>query len=138
MSDFKNNTTFVGDDEVQIVELIKQPIDLYKVLKFQGLVGSGGQAKAVIAGGLVILNDVVETQKRKKIVSGDIIEFDGSLYRMHCDELLEPTKLDAIAKDANKDGVAGSAKPVRKSTVTGKRNKPAPKKAGRKAIGIKS
>ena len=138
MSDFKNNTTSVGDDEVQIVKLIKQPIDPYKILKFEGLVGSGGQAKAVIAGGLVILNDVVETQKRKKIVSGDIIEFDGSLYRMHCDELLGSTKLSAIAEDENKDGVAGTAKAVRKSTVTVKRKKPAPKKAGRKAIGIKS
>ena len=57
---------------------------------------------------------------------------------MHCDELLGSTKLSAIAEDENKDGVAGTAKAVRKSTVTVKRKKPAPKKAGRKAIGIKS
>ncbi len=36
---------------------------------------SGGEAKSVIAEGLVFVNGVVETRKRKQIVSGDIIEF---------------------------------------------------------------
>lgn len=138
MTDSKTNTTASGDDEVQVVELTKQPIDLFKFLKFEGLVSSGGEAKAAIAGGHVMLNDVVETQKRKKIVSGDIIEFGGVLYRMHCDNAIEPMELDVIAADENKNDVAGAAKPVRKSTVNIKRKKPAPKKAGRKAIGIKS
>jgi ribosome-associated protein len=138
MTDSETKSTTVDDDEVQIVELTKQPIGLYKILKFEGLVGSGGEAKAAIAGGHVTLNDVVETQKRKKIVSGDIIEFGGVLYSMHCDEAIEPVKLDAMAADENKKDVAGAAKAVRKSTVNTKREKPAPKKAGRKAIGIKS
>lgn len=138
MTDSKTNTTTAGDDEVQIVELSKQPIDLFKILKFEGLVGSGGEAKAAIAGGLVILNGVVETQKRKKVVSGDIIEFDGVQYRMHCDGVIEPEKPDAIANVENKNDVADVPKPVRESTVSAKRKKPAPKKAGRKAIGIKS
>ena len=138
MTESKNNTTAVSDDEVHVVELIKQPIDLYKILKFEGLVGSGGEAKAAIAGGHVMLNDVVETQKRKKIVSGDIIEFDGVLYRMHCDEAIEPAKLDGVAADENKKDVVGAAKPVRKPAMKAKRKMPAPKKAGRKAIGIKS
>ncbi|MEE4253050.1 MAG: RNA-binding S4 domain-containing protein [Desulfuromusa sp.] len=50
-------------------------IELYKVLKIEGLSSSGGEAKAVIAEGQVLVNGVVETQKRKKIVVGDIIEF---------------------------------------------------------------
>ncbi|MCL4108062.1 UNVERIFIED_CONTAM: hypothetical protein GTU68_017090 [Idotea baltica] len=37
------------------------------------MVNSGGQAKSVIDEGLVTLNGKVETQKRKKIVSGDVI-----------------------------------------------------------------
>ncbi|PCI80617.1 MAG: hypothetical protein COB20_02880 [SAR86 cluster bacterium] len=123
---------------MQVVELIKQPIDLYKILKFEGLVGSGGEAKAAIAGGHVMLNAVVETQKRKKIVSGDIIEFGGVLYRMHCDKELESANSDAIAFYENKNEIAGAAMPVRKSTVNAKRQKPAPSRAGRKAIGIKS
>ena len=50
-------------------------IELYKVLKIEGLAASGGEAKAVIAEGQVLVNGVVETQKRKKIVAGDVIEF---------------------------------------------------------------
>ena len=55
------------------VEITKEPVELYKILKFEGMVNSGGQAKSVIEDGLVTLNGKVETQKRKKIVSGDVI-----------------------------------------------------------------
>lgn len=56
------------------VEITKEPIELYKLLKFEGLAASGGEAKALVAEGKVLLNGVVETQKRKKLVSGDCIE----------------------------------------------------------------
>jgi ribosome-associated protein len=39
------------------------------------MASSGGEAKSVIAEGRVIVNGKVETRKRRKIVSGDIIEF---------------------------------------------------------------
>ena len=58
------------------VEITREPVELYKILKFEGLVSSGGEAKSVIAAGQVRLNGKVETQKRKKIVSGDEIEFN--------------------------------------------------------------
>lgn len=58
-----------------MVEITRQPIELFKILKFEGLVNSGGQAKLVIADGQVLLNGSVETQKSKKIVSGDVITF---------------------------------------------------------------
>jgi ribosome-associated protein len=57
------------------VEISKEPIDLYKILKFEGLASSGAEAKSVIAEGKVLVNGKVETKRRKKIVSGDIIEF---------------------------------------------------------------
>lgn len=57
------------------VEVTKVPVELYKILKFEGLVGSGAEAKAVVAEGQVLLNGVVETQKRKKILANDVIEF---------------------------------------------------------------
>jgi ribosome-associated protein len=59
------------------VEIPKEPVELYKILKFENLVLSGGEAKLVISQGLVLLNGEVETRKRKKIVSGDVIEFSG-------------------------------------------------------------
>ena len=53
------------------------PVELYKVLKFEGLVSSGGEAKAAIDAGLVLLNGAPERQKRKKLVAGDVITFAG-------------------------------------------------------------
>ena len=38
------------------------------------------EAKNVIADGHVLVNGQIETQKRKKIVGGDVIEFDGVKY----------------------------------------------------------
>ncbi len=60
---------------MKAVEILKEPVELYKILKFQGMVSSGGEAKIVIADGQVLVNGMVETRKRKKIVSGDIIKF---------------------------------------------------------------
>jgi len=57
------------------VEITKETVELYKILKFEGVVASGGQAKAVIDDGQVLVNGEVETRKRKKIVAGDVIEF---------------------------------------------------------------
>jgi len=57
------------------VEITTEPVELYKILKFEGMVSSGGEAKLVIEQGQVIVNGEVETRKRKKIVSGDIIKF---------------------------------------------------------------
>ena len=47
------------------------------MLKCESLVDSGGQAKTVIADGLVLVNGAVETRKRRKILSGDVIRFAG-------------------------------------------------------------
>ncbi|MDP2267419.1 MAG: RNA-binding S4 domain-containing protein [Thiobacillus sp.] len=57
------------------VIVTKEPVELYKILKFEGMVGSGGEAKAAVAEGQVQVNGKVETQKRKQIVSGDVITF---------------------------------------------------------------
>ena len=57
------------------VIVTKEPVELYKILKFEGMVGSGGEAKAAVADGRVQVNGKVETQKSKKIVSGDVITF---------------------------------------------------------------
>ena len=57
------------------VDITSEPIQLYKILKFEGLVSNGGEAKAAVAEGLVRVNGQTETRKRKQIVAGDIIEF---------------------------------------------------------------
>ena len=64
------------------VEVSKEPIELYKLLKLAGMAESGGEAKSVIAEGQVLVNGEVETRKRKKIVSGDIVEFREKKIRI--------------------------------------------------------
>ncbi|TKB48095.1 RNA-binding S4 domain-containing protein [Ferrimonas sediminicola] len=52
-------------------------VELYKVLKVQGWVGSGSDAKLVISEGLVEVNGELETRKRRKLVAGDHVQFNG-------------------------------------------------------------
>ncbi len=56
------------------VEISKEPVELFKLLKFEGMASSGGEAKFFIAEGNVLVNGEVETRKRKKIISGDVVE----------------------------------------------------------------
>lgn len=64
------------------VTLTREPVELYKILKFEGMVESGGRAKSVIAEGLVQVNGEVETRKRRKILSGDVIKFADDELKM--------------------------------------------------------
>jgi ribosome-associated protein len=72
-----NSESEQKQDDSRSLRIENLPIELYKILKLEGLVQSGGEAKHVIADGLVTVNGEVETRKRKKIVSGDRIEFAG-------------------------------------------------------------
>jgi len=71
-----------ASEKMRVVEIEEEPIELYKILKFENMVQSGGEAKFVIAEGLVRVNGEIETRKRKKIFSGDIIEFEEETIRI--------------------------------------------------------
>lgn len=64
------------------IEINREPVELYKILKFEGMVASGGEAKAVIEAGEVSVNGETETRKRKKIIAGNVIEFQGEKYEI--------------------------------------------------------
>ena len=51
-------------------------IELYKILKLENLAASGGEAKYLISEGLVRVNGLVETRKRRKTAAGDIVEYN--------------------------------------------------------------
>ena len=51
-------------------------IELNKLLKLMRLVNSGGEANFHIDSGEVLVNNLVETQKRKKLRTGDVISFN--------------------------------------------------------------
>jgi ribosome-associated protein len=67
---------------MKVIKITTEPVELFKILKFEGMVGSGGEAKFVIAEGMVLVNGEHETRKRKKIVSGDVIEFNNEKYQI--------------------------------------------------------
>jgi ribosome-associated protein len=71
--------------ENRIVYITQAPVELYKVLKFENIASSGGEAKYLIADGLVWVNGRIETRKRKKIVPGDVIEIDGICLEIQMD-----------------------------------------------------
>ena len=62
---------------METIKLRDEFIKLGQALKAAGLVGSGVEAKEVITEGLVKVNGEVETQRGKKLVSGDKVEYDG-------------------------------------------------------------
>ena len=64
------------------IEITKEPVELFRLLKFENLASSGGEAKFFISEGMISLNSEVETRKRKKLVAGDIIEFNGEKYTL--------------------------------------------------------
>ncbi len=64
------------------IAIYREPVELYKLLKFEGLASSGGEAKVIISEGLVRVNGEVETRKRKKILSGDVLELAGEQFRV--------------------------------------------------------
>ena len=62
---------------MEIIKLRDDYIKLGQAIKAANLVGSGVEAKFVIQDGLVKVNGQVELQRGKKLVDGDIIEFEG-------------------------------------------------------------
>jgi len=64
------------------VTLEQLPIELYKLLKFESLVQSGGEAKTLISEGHVLVNGEVETRKGKKIFAGDVVGLANQLIQI--------------------------------------------------------
>ncbi len=59
--------------EYRDVDNSRELIELYNILKCEGLVGSGGEAKTVVTAGQILLNGQVETLHRKKIMTGNTL-----------------------------------------------------------------
>ena len=57
-------------------------IKLDALLKFSGLCGTGGEAKAAVQEGLVKHNGEVCTLRGKKVRPGDRVEFDGAVIEV--------------------------------------------------------
>lgn len=67
---------------MEIIKLKQEYIKLGQALKAAGLVESGVDAKFAVQDGLVKVNGQVETQRGKKLVEGDIVEYDGNSIKI--------------------------------------------------------
>ena len=67
---------------MEIIKLREDYIKLGQALKAAGLVETGVDAKLVIQDGLVKVNGQIETQRGKKLVAGDLVEFDGQQIKI--------------------------------------------------------
>lgn len=67
---------------MRVVEINREPVELYKILKFEGLVTTGGEAKLLIGDGQVMVNGEVETRRRRKMLNADVIEFRGERFQL--------------------------------------------------------
>ena len=64
------------------VEINKEPVELYKILKFEGMTSTGGEAKLLIGDGQVTVNGETETRRRRKMMNGDVIGFRGDQFHL--------------------------------------------------------
>ncbi len=67
---------------MQTIYLRDDYIKLGQALKAAGLVESGVEAKLVIQDGQVKVNGNVEIQRGKKLVAGDVVDFDGESIKI--------------------------------------------------------
>ncbi len=54
-------------------------ISMDKLLKFSGIADTGGQAFMMVEDGIITLNGVLVTEKRKKVRPGDIVNIDNQV-----------------------------------------------------------
>lgn len=64
--------------EKQVIFIDTEFIKLQDLLKFAGLVETGGQAKILIQDGYVTVNGEICTMRGKKIRNGDIVTLDDN------------------------------------------------------------
>lgn len=96
------------EEEIEIeaigVEVTTQPIELYKVLKIADAVSGGGEAKQAISQGYVAVNGEIDTRKRRKLVDGDLVQFNEEFYLVI---YVDPEEAAARAHEAlEEDNVA--------------------------------
>ena len=64
------------------IYIIDEFIKLGQAMKLAGLIDSGLEAKIVIQNGEVKVNGEVDTRRGKKLVPGDIFEYEGNRVKV--------------------------------------------------------
>lgn len=61
------------------VGIVTEFITIDKLLKFSGVADTGGQAFQIILDGMVKINGIPVTEKRKKVFLGDVVNVDDQI-----------------------------------------------------------
>ncbi len=61
-------------------------IRLDDFLKAAGIVGTGGEAKVRIQAGEVLVNDVVETRRRRQLRTGDEVNWNNQVWAVEVND----------------------------------------------------
>ena len=64
------------------VKIYTEYIKLDDFLKFAGILGTGGMAKAVIQDGLVSVDGEICTMRGKKLRGGEVVSFNGQAIKV--------------------------------------------------------
>ena len=64
------------------IEITTEFIKLDAFLKFAALVGTGGEAKQLIAEGLIGVNGETCLMRGKKLYPGDRVDFQGAVFEV--------------------------------------------------------
>lgn len=67
---------------MQEVKITTEFIKLDAFLKWCGAVSLGSEAKILVQEGEVLVNGEICTQRGKKLRVGDMVEFDGEIYKV--------------------------------------------------------
>jgi ribosome-associated protein len=57
-------------------------IELMALLKALGIAETGGHAKHIVDSGIVYRNGQIETRRRAKLISGDLIQVENSKIKL--------------------------------------------------------
>ncbi len=83
------NSNVLLEQRMNTIDILKEPVELYKILKFEGMTSTGGEAKLLIGDGQVTVNGETETRRRRKMMNGDVIGFRGDQFHLQLATKLE-------------------------------------------------
>lgn len=69
-------------DSLIEVKIDTEYIKLDQFMKYAGITNTGGEAKNLIADGIIKVNGNIEFSRGKKLKPGDMVEFEGNKYKV--------------------------------------------------------
>lgn len=75
------------EKDIKEIYIRDENIKLGQLIKLAGMVDSGLEAKLEIVNEKVKLNGKTETQRGKKVIPGDVVEYKGEIIRVSKKEI---------------------------------------------------